>query len=340
VAASQRICVYGATGHTGRLVATQLSARGYGDMILAGRDADALTMVADRIGPAARVQAAQVDDPASLEQLLSNDVFAVINCAGPFADSGMPLASAAVESGVHYLDHAAEPMHVRALFDTLQPAAVAQNVMVLPGMSFYGAVADMLADLVTDGRPEAGKVTVAYAVSGWRMTAASRDTALRLAGAQRLVLANGALQVVDGSKTTADYQFPAPIGRRPVLTAYPAGEVVTIPRHVATQAVEAVMTAATFQDEAVFTSHDIDASQRAGSEFTVVVEAEYGTETRRGHVTGSDIYGVGAHVAVEAVTRLATSTNDVLGGVLSASEAFDAKDFLASIHELTVHPSR
>ena len=44
------IAVYGATGHTGRLVAAELAARD-NDMVLAGRDAGALHALADeRLG--------------------------------------------------------------------------------------------------------------------------------------------------------------------------------------------------------------------------------------------------------------------------------------------------
>jgi hypothetical protein len=201
-------------------------------------------------------------------------------------------------------------------------------------MSFYGAVADLLADVAADGLPPARKVSVAYAVRRWRMTAASRDTALRLSGADRLVFADGTLHVVAGDQAISSFVFPAPVGPQPVLTRYPAGEVVTIPRHVATDAVEAMMTVATFQDGAAFDSLDVDRGELARSEFDVVVEVAYDTETRRARLSGSDIYRVGSRVAVEAALRLANGGSPARAGVLSASEAFVAKEFLESVDEL------
>ena len=59
------IAVYGATGHTGRLVAAELAARD-NDIVLAGRDAGALHALADELGTSARVRVAALDDPAAL----------------------------------------------------------------------------------------------------------------------------------------------------------------------------------------------------------------------------------------------------------------------------------
>jgi hypothetical protein len=328
------IGVYGATGHTGRLVVAELEARGHNQLILAGRDADALQTMAVEMGPGKQTRVAPLDDPPALHDLV-RDVSVLINCAGPFALSGPPLVSAAVAAGVHYVDHAAEPLYVREVFATFSDAAGESGSVVLPGMSFYGAVADLLAEVAATNRPlRARKVSVAYAVRCWRMTAASRDTALRLAGADRLVFADGALHVVAGDQTISTFTFPDPLGPQPVLTRYPAGEIVTIPRHVATDAVEAMMTVATFQDDATFDSLDADPVERAQSEFDLVVEVAYDVGTHRARLSGSDIYRVGSRVAVEGALRLVNGGKPARAGVLSASEAFAAKEFLASLDVL------
>ena len=260
------IAVYGATGHTGRLVAAELAARD-NDIVLAGRDAGALHALADELGTSARVRVAALDDPAAL-RTVTEDVAVVINCAGPFSRSGDPVASAALATGCHYLDHAAEPLHVKHLFDTFQARAHEAGTVMVPGVSFYGALADLLADLVTTDMPHVDMVTVAYAVSGWRMTTASKTTAAQLNGTDRVLYINGTYQVAPAGTGRASFAFPPPIGTRTVLVDYPAGEVVTIPRHVPAQSVRALMTADTFTEDAVFTSENLDPAARAQSGFT------------------------------------------------------------------------
>ncbi|MGA8113582.1 MAG: saccharopine dehydrogenase NADP-binding domain-containing protein [Actinocatenispora sp.] len=325
------IAVYGATGHTGRLVAAELSAAGH-DLLVAGRNADALRALAADLDGSARVRVAALDDPRAL-RAVTGDAAVVVNCAGPFAESGGPVALAAVASGCHYLDHATEPFHVRHLFDTLDISAREAGSVVVPGMSFYGATGDLLAGLVADGLPRVDTVTVAYAVSGWRMTGGSKRTAQALAGAERLVFADGALRTARGGTRATPFDFPEPVGRRVVLENYPAGEVVTIPRHVPTRAVDVLMTADTFTEEGVFAAEHVGSSVRAGSAFVVVVRVGTADETRVGYVRGRDIYRVGAVAAAEAATRLADGRRPTHGGVLSASEAFGAADLLARLQQ-------
>lgn len=134
---------------------------------------------------------------------------------------------------------------------------------MVPGVSFYGALADLLADLVTTDMPHVDMITVAYAVSGWRMTTASKTTAAQLNGTDRVLYINGTYQVAPAGTGRASFAFPPPIGTRTVLVDYPAGEVVTIPRHVPAQSVRALMTADTFTEDAVFTSENLDPAARA-----------------------------------------------------------------------------
>ena len=131
------------------------------------------------------------------------------------------------------------------------------------GVSFYGALADLLAGLVTTDMPHVDMITVAYAVSGWRMTTASKTTAAQLNGTDRVLYINGTYQVAPAGTSRASFAFPPPIGTRTVLVDYPAGEVVTIPRHVPAQSVRALMTADTFTEDAVFTSENLDPAARA-----------------------------------------------------------------------------
>lgn len=131
----------------------ELVARGHDRIVLAGRDEGGLRALANRPGPARRIRTASLDDPAALRAVVDEDVCVMINCAGPFTRSGPPLATTAVAAGCRYLDHPGEPLDVRALFDTLGVQAADRGSVVIPGMSFYGAVADLLAE----SWPQAGR---------------------------------------------------------------------------------------------------------------------------------------------------------------------------------------
>lgn len=324
------IAVYGATGHTGQLVAAELVARGHRPL-LAGRDAAKLAALADRLDTA-DTRVVDATDPSSLRDLAA-DSSVIVNCAGPFTQTGHLVAAAAVAEGCHYLDHAVEPLHVKGLFDSLGEQAAQRGCVVVPGMSCFGATGDLLAAVVAAGLSEVERVTVAYAVNGWRMTAGSTSTARQEVGGANVIFADGAVQVVPTAPAPHDFDFPSPIGRVPVVR-FPAGEVLTIPRHVPARAVDVVMTRATFQEDAVFSSEHIDPADRAGSRFTLAVHVESEHENRTGRLHGNDIYGFGATMSVEAAIRLTRGATAATGGVLAAAEVFPAADFLATLWDL------
>src|SRR5215471_7733439 len=99
------VTVFGAYGHTGRFVVSELRKRGW-QCILSGRDAEKLKSMGET-HPGSQVRPAAVDDPVSLDRALYGAA-AVINCAGPFLDTASSVIEAALRAGIHYLDVAAE----------------------------------------------------------------------------------------------------------------------------------------------------------------------------------------------------------------------------------------
>lgn len=173
------VLVYGAYGHTGRFVVAELRARGF-EPILSGRDAARL--------PGGRP--ASVDDPASLDRALAG-VAAVINTAGPFAETATPVIEAAQRAGVPYVDVAAE---LEANLDTFARFADADTVVV-PAMAFYGGLGDLLATAAMGDWTGADEIHVAYGLSGWHPTA---EHSPRAASPAR-----GAAASASGSRTVA-----------------------------------------------------------------------------------------------------------------------------------------
>jgi short subunit dehydrogenase-like uncharacterized protein len=325
-----RIGIYGANGHTGRLMAAELLARGEG-VVLAGRNAGALHALAGELDGPVRTHVASVEDPKALREL-AESVDVLIHCAGPYSWTGEPVAGAAVEGGCHYIDHAVESPHVKRLFDTLQEGARRAEKVMLPGFSFYGGFGDLLAAAVAEGTADVDSVTVGYAVTGWRMTTGAKNTAELLIGDnQRLTFTDGTLRIGHLEPYTMDFDFPAPLGTRTMIAPFPSGEVVTVPRHIPARTVLSLLTADTFAEDQVFTSEGADAAERARNEFTVAVRVSPGD--RVGSLSGQDIWAVSAICAGEAAVRLADGERPAESGVLSPAEAFPAAPFLRALEQ-------
>jgi hypothetical protein len=305
------VLVYGAYGHTGRFVVAELRERGF-DVILSGRNAAKL--------PGGRP--ASADDPAALDRALDG-VAAVINCAGPFAETATPLIEAAIRAGVPYVDVAAE---IEANLDTFTLFADADTVIV-PAMAFFGGLGDLLATAAMGDWTTADEVHVAYGLSGWHPTpgtlSAGRVSSERRDG-RRLRYAGGRLEHRDDALPTLEWAFPAPLGPQPVLGEFTMADVVTIPRHLDVPDVTTYMTTTA--------AEGLSAAQERSSAETFVVDVvvRKGAEERRIVARGEDIYAVSAPLAVEAVDRILTGRTRVKG-VASAGEIFDAPDFLRAL---------
>jgi short subunit dehydrogenase-like uncharacterized protein len=328
------IAVYGANGHTGRLVAAELLSRGH-DIVLAGRNVGALHAIAEELHAAGHVRThgASLDEPASLQEL-ADSVSVLIHCAGPFSVTGAPVAAAAAAAGCHYIDHALEPHHVKHVFDTFHAEAERKGIVMIPGLSFYGGLGDLLAGAIADGVSNADRVTVAYSVTGWRMTTGALSTARQLfAETERITFSDGTLRVGYVEPRNVVFPFPPPLGPRTMIAPVPFYEVFSIPRHVPAQNVEAMLTSRTFEDEQVFTSESVTADVRAQTEFTVAVQVIAGHESRAGQVAGHDLWRAAALASVEGAHRLAVGRGPAKGGVLSPAEAFQPTPFLRALEQ-------
>jgi hypothetical protein len=323
-----RIAIYGANGHTGRLVAAELADRGQ-EIVLAGRNETALKAMAAELG--CEAVTAPAEDGGALREL-ARSVGVLIHGAGPFSATGAPVAAAAAEAGCHYVDHAVEPHHVRHVFDDCQETARRTGAVMIPSLSFYGGLGDLLAGAVTDGMTAVDRVTVAYAVTGWLLTTGALNTARQLfAETTRIGFSGGALEVGYVEPRNAVFPFPPPVGPRAMIAPVPFPEPLTVPRHVPAQEVEAMLTARTFEEEAVFTSEDVDGEARARTDFTVAVQALGRPGSRAGHLSGHDLWRAAALASVVGALRLTGGQGPAGGGVFAPGEAFAAGPFLGEL---------
>ena len=120
------VLVYGAYGHTGRFVAAELLRQGL-TPILSGRNPARLDTMAWQF-PGLEVRPATVVDNSHSLQNAVRGAGLVVNCAGPFLDTAIPVAAAAVRAGAHYLDVTAEQAAVQEVYRAHQELEWRTNV--------------------------------------------------------------------------------------------------------------------------------------------------------------------------------------------------------------------
>lgn len=330
---NKAVAVYGAYGHTGRFVVSELLRRGW-TPILVGRDPGKLAAFAAQ-HPGLEQRPASVDEPTSLDRALAG-ALAVINCAGPFASTSAPLIEAAMRARIPYLDVAAEIEANIDTFNLFANRAREAGVVVVHAMAFFGGLGDLLATAAMGDWTSADEISIAYGLDSWKPTAgtlvAGQVSRQRRDG-RRVVFANGKIAYVTGTAPTAEWTFPAPLGKQAVIAEFTMADTVTISRHLKTPEIRSYMTTTAVKDLTApnpLAPAASDESGRSSQTFVVEVLARRGGEERRAVAHGRDIYAFTAPLVVEAMARV-VSGQVKTAGVLTAGEAFDARDFLASL---------
>ena len=160
----RRIVIFGATGHTGGLVAARLAAAG-ARPVLAARDSRRLSGMAARLDGLEHA-VADARRPETVRRLL-DDRTVLLATVGPFATWGHAAIEAAIERGATYIDSTGEPSFIRAVFERHGAAARSAGVQLLPAMGFDyvpGALAGGLA--LAEAGSLARRVEIGYFVLG------------------------------------------------------------------------------------------------------------------------------------------------------------------------------
>lgn len=174
------LLLYGAGGYTGKLILA--SAREQLDVTAAGRSPSSLGGEDHAV--------LRLDDAAALRRALS-DHRAVLNCAGPFAETWEPMVDACLETGTHYLDITGEWQVFEAL-RARSDEARDRGVMLLPGVGFDVVASDCLAAHVARRLPNATRLQIG--ISALELVSrGSARTIMRAAGEKVRVRRNGRL---------------------------------------------------------------------------------------------------------------------------------------------------
>jgi short subunit dehydrogenase-like uncharacterized protein len=143
-----RVLLYGAYGYTGRLAAELAAARKL-DVVLAGRNKNALAELGARLGLPTR--AVGLDDAGQLSEALK-DIACVVHMAGPFAATSAPMLNACLATRTDYVDITGEIEVFEAMWSRAEEIRRA-GITAVPGAGFDVVPTDCLAAYVA-GRLE------------------------------------------------------------------------------------------------------------------------------------------------------------------------------------------
>jgi short subunit dehydrogenase-like uncharacterized protein len=175
--------LYGANGHTGRLIAERAVRQGQ-KPILAGRSARRIEALAAELDCPSRVFG--VHEAAEIVRQMV-DVEAVLNCAGPFSATAGPMIDACLTAGLHYLDITGEIAVIEAAA-ARHDRAVEAGVAVIPAVGFDVVPSDCLAAMLAARLPKANRLILALTGTGSVSpgTAKTMLEGLRLGGRARI----------------------------------------------------------------------------------------------------------------------------------------------------------
>jgi short subunit dehydrogenase-like uncharacterized protein len=335
--------IYGASGYTGQLAAEH-AVRAELQPVLAGRSREKIAPLAERLGLRWRVF--DLKSRRAIQDGFAG-MAAVLNMAGPFSATAIPLADACLQAGVHYLDITGEI----GVFEALAARgldAKSAGVMLLPGAGFDVVPSDCLAAHVQRRLPSATRLRLS--VGGFAgLTRGTLKTMINGAARGNQVLRDGRIVELNRAlRTTIDFGAGprAAIGMSwgDIFTAWHSTHIPNI--EVYFEAAPLISLAATvsgpvrrlFASDAIrrFVAHQIvqrlpagpTPEQRAHARSVVVAEAWNAAGM---HVVSRletvEAYTLAASTAVDAARR--ASQGEVIAGYQTPSTAYGA-DYILS----------
>jgi short subunit dehydrogenase-like uncharacterized protein len=153
---NSRVLLYGAYGYTGRLAAELAVAKKL-DVVLAGRNRDALAALGERLSLPTRVVA--LNDPKGLSEALK-DIACVVHMAGPFAVTSAPMLDACLATQTNYIDITGEIEVFEAMWSREDEIKRA-GITVVPGAGFDVVPSDCLAGYVASKLEQPASLVIA-----------------------------------------------------------------------------------------------------------------------------------------------------------------------------------
>ena len=149
--------IYGAYGYSGQLAVQEAVLRGM-TPVLAGRNRDRLLSLADRLGLESRCF--ELGDPDQVALNLQG-ISVLLNCAGPFSTTCVPMVKACFTSGTDYLDITGE-IEVFEYMAGLNLKAREAGISICPGVGFDVIPTDCLAAVLKMELPTAKNLALGF----------------------------------------------------------------------------------------------------------------------------------------------------------------------------------
>jgi short subunit dehydrogenase-like uncharacterized protein len=245
---------------------------------------------------------------------------------------------------------------MRMVFDRYGARASEKGAALVSGMGFDYAPGDLIAALTAEGMGPLEEIVVAYCVHGFAPTHGTALSGLEIMRGGDVVWSGGDWRPAPRSADGGRWRFPEPIGEQRMLR-YPAGEQITVPRHVETERVRTLLNGMVVPPRlmplAVASSPLLGSAMRTplrsamgalirrlpaapsemdrkASRFTIGCEARGKAGMRRGIVRGSDVYGLTAVSVAHGALLCADRAYD-RSGALAPAQAFDPASFLDAL---------
>ena len=223
------ILVTGAYGLVGRELVRLLVEKTDASVIATGRKTERLASLAADLDPGrVATQVLDVLDPSAARAACSKAGL-LINCVGPYLESGEGVARAAIEGGASYVDFASEQVHYERLKE-LAPGARERGSFLLTGAGLVPGLSAVLAVRGAEQLPAVDSVEIVYAQG--RMPAGDAGlgsllTGVLEAGHSPVILRDGQQVPVRLGDDQRRMTLPEPIGARDMI-GFPTLEVLTL----------------------------------------------------------------------------------------------------------------
>ena len=170
------------------------------------------------------------DHNGMVEAFKDSDV--VINCAGPFYKTAVPVAKAAVEARVNYIDICDDYEGTEILLNSeIDEMAREAAITVLTGMGSDPGTNNVLVRWFADRLDSVDEIYLYWVVSIAELTGAAWDHSLHMTLGKVPQYINGELVHVEGGTGVVEEEFLEPLGRCHVrYVGHP--QPLTIPRYI------------------------------------------------------------------------------------------------------------
>jgi len=328
------IVLMGATGFTGRLIASELAGLRL-PVRLAARDPHRLEVLRASLLESVATIRCDITDNSSISAALAGSSV-IINSAGPFRELGEPVVEEAIRQGIHYVDITGEQRFIHTVYDKYGAAAKKAGVALVPACAFEYALGDAAAALACQALPESECMEIIYHIDRSGTSRGTRKSIVGVLGTPGFLLRDAVLSPAPLGSIWREANIPR-VGRC-FAYSFPGGEPLMLPLHTRVRDVTTLMalplSPAMYKllagiSKALMTSplgkllsHLVGrgrpgpaGDERSATRFTVLCTAKGAGRQSQVVVTGRDPYGLTATLAANVAGQLYKSGHGISGKV-------------------------